>query len=202
MKFFNYIVFILFLGIMAAPGHEVLAAEIFGTPAQQIEVAQQELLLLQTLIKNYNLNQTINADAYIAVDLSDNTVILQKNADKSYPIASVTKLMNAVISLQNTDMNEKITLTGDMLSPLGDSPCLYSGLKITAQNLFKAALIQSSNDAAEALSCFMGNEKFIELMNRQAQDLKMKNTVYRDVYGINSSNRSGRRSCQTGRLHK
>lgn len=190
MKHQKYFIFILLFIFTSISFQDVKATEIFGTQAQLIEIAQQEVLLLQALIKNYTLGQEITADAYMVVDLSDSSVLLEKNPNKPYSIASVTKLMNAVISLQNIDMQKTITVTDEMTKPLGDSPCIYSGLTITAENLLKAALIQSSNDAAEALSYFIGNEKFIKLMNQQAENIGMKNTAYYDVYGINSNNQS------------
>jgi len=158
--------------------------------SQQIEILQREVLVLRSLVENYNLQQAINSPAYIAIDLSDNSVILEKNQNKSYPIASVTKLMNATIALENINMDETITLTDEMLSPLGQTPCLFSRLKISAKNLLKATLTQSSNDAAQALSFFIGNENFLTLMNKKAKELEMEDTVYYDVYGLNSANHS------------
>ena len=158
--------------------------------SQTAEILQQKILVIQSLILNYNLKQNINASSYIAVDTSDNSVIIEKNANIPYSIASVTKLMNATIALENIDMDKTITLTDEMLSPLGQTPCLFSGLKISAQDLLKATLIQSSNDAAQSLSYFIGNEKFLELMNQKAKELGMNDTIYYDVHGLSSSNSS------------
>jgi len=158
--------------------------------AQQIEILQQEISVLQSLISNYNLYQNPTAGAYVAVDLSNNSVLLQKNADKQFSIASVTKLMNAVVSVENISMDQQITLTEEMLLPMGQTPVLYLGLKITANDLLKATIIQSSNDSAEALSYFLGKENFIGLMNKKAKELGMSNTVYYDTNGLNLNNKS------------
>jgi len=157
---------------------------------QQIEILQQEISVLQSLISNYNLYQNPTAGAYVAVDLSNNSVLLQKNADKQFSIASVTKLMNAVVSVENISMDQQITLTEEMLLPMGQTPVLYLGLKITANDLLKATIIQSSNDSAEALSYFLGKENFIGLMNKKAKELGMSNTVYYDTNGLNLNNKS------------
>ncbi len=157
---------------------------------QQVEILQQEILTLQSLIKNYNLYQKPVAGSYIAVDISNSSVLLQKNADKQFSMASVTKLMTAVISVENIGMGQEITLTEEMLLPLGQTPVLYSGLKITANDLLKATLIQSSNDSAEALSYFLGKENFINLMNQKAKELGMSNTVYHDTSGLSLNNKS------------
>jgi D-alanyl-D-alanine carboxypeptidase len=158
--------------------------------ATQIEILQHEILVLQTLITNYTLRQPLDSPAYVATDLSDNSIILGENTDRQYPIASITKLMTAVISLENIDINQKITLTDEMLEPEGQSPVIFSGMEITAQYLLEAMLIQSSNDAAQSLSYFVGNKKFISLMNQKAKELGMENTAYYDVHGLNPDNHS------------
>jgi D-alanyl-D-alanine carboxypeptidase len=158
--------------------------------ARQIEILKYEISLLQMLLLNFQSAQGITASSYLAVDLSDNSILLEKNSDKAYPLASVTKLMTAVIALENIGMDQEITLTEEMLIPLGQSPSLFEGLNVSAENLLKASLIQSSNDAAESLAHFLGKEKFIDLMNEKAQELGMDGTVFYDVHGLNSANNS------------
>ena len=166
------------------------AGALTSPSAQQIEILQREILVLQSLIKNYDLYKEPAAGSYIAVDISSNSLLLQKNAENQFPMASVTKLMNAVVSLENVNMDQQIVLTEEMLLPLGQTPVLYSGLKITASDLLKATIIQSSNDSAEALSYFLGKEDFIKLMNKKAGELGMSNTVYSDTSGLSLNNKS------------
>jgi D-alanyl-D-alanine carboxypeptidase len=158
--------------------------------ARQIEIIKQDISVLQSLILNYKLNQKISSPAYLAAKISDNQVILDENSTKAYPIASITKLMSAVIALENIGLEEKIILSEEMLEPLGYSPCLFLGLNISAENLIKASLIQSVNDASESLSYFIGKELFINLMNEKAQEIGMTNTVFYDTHGLNPANTS------------
>jgi D-alanyl-D-alanine carboxypeptidase len=157
---------------------------------QQSEILQQEIVTLSSLVRNYNLYQEPGAGSYIAVDISSNKVLLQKNSDSEFSMASVTKLMNAVISVENINMDNKITLTGDMLLPAGQTSTLYSGLRITAKDLLRVTVTQSSNDSAEALSYFLGREHFIRLMNQKARELGMSKTVYEDTNGLSLKNTS------------
>ena len=157
---------------------------------QQIEIIKFEIAVFQSLISNFQLNQGITAKSYLAVDLSNNSILLEKNSNQTYIPASITKLMTAVIALENTNENQTITLTEKMLEPAGQSPCLFLGLNINAKNLLKASLTQSANDASEALSYFIGKEKFIELMNQKAKELNMSNTVFYDVHGLNPANKT------------
>jgi D-alanyl-D-alanine carboxypeptidase len=153
-----------------------------------IEILKQEISLLQLLLSNMQSVSPVSAAAYLAVDLSNNDVLLEKNPNQTYSIASITKLMTSLIALENIDQEEEIVLTKDMLSPLGQSPSLFAGLKIKAGDLIKAALIQSSNDAAESLSYFLGQKKFIKLMNDKAKELDMISTIFYDVHGLNAAN--------------
>jgi len=157
---------------------------------QQIEILRFEIQLLQTLLFNLQLQQEISAASYLAVSLSDNSVILEKNANQSYPIASITKLMSAVIAQEHIKKDQIITLTEKMLEPLGHSPSLFLGLNVSAENLLKASLIQSTNDAFESLAYFLGKEKFLDLMNQKAKELGMKNTFFSDTHGLSLANRS------------
>jgi len=157
---------------------------------QQIEILKREVFLLQTLLLSLQSQQEITAQSYLAVNFSDNSVVLEKNPNQPYSIASITKIMNAVIALENIDTDQTITLTEKMLEPLGQSPSLFLGLSVSAENLLKASLIQSTNDASEALAYFVGKEKFVDLMNLKAKEINMTNTVFYDVHGLNPANRS------------
>jgi D-alanyl-D-alanine carboxypeptidase len=157
---------------------------------RQVEVLKREISVLQTLLSNFQLRQSINASSYLAVDLSENSVLSEKNPNQAYPIASVTKLMTSVVALENIDKSKEITLTEQMLEPFGRSPVLYKGASVSAGNLLKAMLIQSTNDAAESLSYFVGKEKFLKLMNQKAEELGMKDTYFYDAHGLNPKNHS------------
>ncbi len=157
---------------------------------QQIEVIRQEIQRLQALILSLQSQQKITAASYLAINFSRDSVVLEKNTNQLYSIASITKLMNAVIAFENIDTEQTITLTKKMLEPLGYSPSLFLGLNVSAKNLLRASLIQSTNDAAESLTYFLGKEKFLDLMNQKAKELNMTNTVFFDAHGLNPANRS------------
>jgi len=183
------IFFLLFFLLLFVFSPLVAKAEI-ARLIQQIEILKQEIFLFQSLLSNLRSQQEITARSYLAVNLSDNSVILEKNPDQPYPIASITKLMSAVIALENIDTDQTITLTEKMLKPLGQSPSLFLGLNVSAEKLLKASLIQSANDAVEALSYFVGKEKFVDLMNQKAKEINMANAVFYDVHGLNPANHS------------
>ncbi len=157
---------------------------------QQIEILRYEISLLGSLLSSMRAREEISASAYLAIDLSDDSVLLEKNPDQVYSIASITKLMSAVIALEKIDPEKEIALTREMLRPYGYSPSLFTGLSISSENLLKASLIQSTNDASESLAYFLGKEKFVSLMNQKAKSLEMNNTVFFDAHGLNPANKS------------
>ena len=191
MKSFIFLlIFILSLSL-AAPKPAFAQAQLDKVLLlQQIEILKHEIEVLKSLVLSLNSRKVPIADAFIAVRLSDNKVLLERNLNQVHSIASITKLMTSVVALENIASNQEITLTQAMLEPLGHSPSLFLGLNIGAENLLKAALIQSSNDAAEALTFFVGKENFLSLMNQKAKELGMRNTVFIDANGLHPGNHS------------
>ncbi len=157
---------------------------------QRIEILKQDILNLTNLVTNMQFRGEICSPSYAAINLSDGSVLLEKNFSEPRPIASITKLMTAVIALENIENNRRITLTGEMLRPYGYSPALYLGLSVSAEDLLRATLIQSTNDAAESLSYFIGRDVFVSLMNKKAKELEMNNTFFYDAHGLSALNQS------------
>jgi len=157
---------------------------------QRVQAVKQEIYNAKMLAQSAKSKKPITAAGYLAIDLSDNSVLLKKNPNGQYPIASVTKLMNAVVTLENIDAGKTVTLTQKMLAPEGKSPAIFLGMDISVQNLLQASLIQSTNDAAESLAWAVGKDKFLALMNAKAKELGMSKTVYYDVHGLSAKNRS------------
>src|SRR3989344_2970882 len=155
---------------------------------QQIEILKREIEVLKSLVLSLNSRKVPSADAFAAIRLSDNKILLGKNTDQVHSIASITKLMTSVVALENIASNQATVLTQEMLEPLGHSPSLFLGLNISAENLLKVALIQSSNDAAETLTFFTGKQNFLTLMNQKAKELNMQGTVFIDANGLHPGN--------------
>ncbi|MFA6375882.1 MAG: serine hydrolase [Candidatus Paceibacterota bacterium] len=189
-----YIIF--FATILVSLAFDPKTTQAFDWPdgaalAQRIQAIKLDIYYSKMLMAaKTRANKQITAASYLAVDLSTGAVLLEKNQNKAYSIASVTKLMNAVVTLENIDTRETITLTKAMLAPEGKSPAIFLGLNISGKKLLQASLIQSTNDAAESLARSLGKDKFLGLMNQKAKDLKMASTAYYDVHGLNPKNRS------------
>ena len=190
---FFIIIFFIFFFIIPRPVEALVQTQralLNEQIKQKIEIIKFELELLQSLLFNMKKEQKITAGSYLVINISDNSILLSKNANQAYPIASITKLMTAVIAQENIKKNQTIILTNEMLQPLGQSPSLFRGLNISAENLLKANLIQSSNDASQALSHFLDRGIFLNKMNQKTKELGMTNTIFFDTHGLNPKNRS------------
>lgn len=130
------------------------------------------------------------AEAAVSVktDLNNDTVVFEKLPEVSLPIASLTKLMTAIIALDNYDMAQKIIVSekADLQEPMRTD--VKFGDETSVENLLKIMLVGSSNKSAYALAEQLGIEKFVGKMNEKAKKLGMKNTRYADPTGLSSQN--------------
>jgi len=114
--------------------------------------------------------------------------ILSVGSNRQYPIASLTKLMSSVVARENLVPEDEVILNRQMLATYGSSPALFLGSRVRIEDLVKVSLIQSTNDASEALARSLPDGKFVELMNNKAQEIGMENTVFRDAHGLDPEN--------------
>ncbi len=137
----------------------------------------------------------LSAIAAIVYDQHTGQILLSKNPALQSPIASITKLMTAVVLMDaGVDMNQRIAIARDDVDHLkGTRSRLPVGAVYTREQLLNMALIASENRAAHALgrTAFAGGEsEFVAAMNRKARQLGMLNTIYADPTGLDSTNRS------------
>ncbi len=190
MKNKKYIILVLIFCLFFSQKTFALSSAERDQLLQKIEIIKYEITLLQSLINNMQPRQEINALSYLAVDINNNSILLERNANQIHSIASITKLMTAMIAYDNINLKNRIVLNQKMLEPWGHSPALFLGSSITAEDLIKASLIQSTNDAAEALAVFSGKDNFLNLMAQKARQIGMTNTSFHDVHGLSLNNRS------------
>lgn len=115
--------------------------------------------------------------------------IYELNADKHWPIASLTKLMTAVIAVERGDLNKTITINENILTTEGEIGGFTLGEVFKADDLLKAMLTISSNDAAVALAESISPE-FVKLMNQKADELNLNEIKFDDPTGLSFLNQS------------
>jgi D-alanyl-D-alanine carboxypeptidase (penicillin-binding protein 5/6) len=128
----------------------------------------------------------ISATAAFLMDPETGDILYEKNADQSLPMASTTKIMTAVVVLENASMNES-TCISEYASAVGESSVwLEEGEFLTVEQLLYALMVQSANDAAVALAeCVGGSEDaFVEMMNETASEIGLENTHFANPHGL------------------
>lgn len=128
--------------------------------------------------------------SFILADAESGTVLAQGSAHDRLPIASTTKIMTAVIILENYRLDETLTVSRNAASQIGVDLQTYTGEKAEVGSFLKLLLINSSNRAAFALAEHMnrsgeeGTEKFLNKMNAKAKEIGMVDTDYHDPAGL------------------
>jgi len=131
----------------------------------------------------------LSAKSFLAADLDSGYVFAQKDSSEAFPIASLTKLMTAVAVIENINLKRSVLIRQRMLdSGYGTTEGLDLGERFRVVELFYPLLIESSNDAAFALTWFLGREKTIDLMNEKAKAILMKNTRFVEPSGFDPGN--------------
>jgi lipoprotein-anchoring transpeptidase ErfK/SrfK len=129
----------------------------------------------------------ISAKEYLAADLKDNHVFLAQNSTTSVPIASLTKLMTALVAAEYINLDATITVPQSAVVPTS-KPRLVAGQQVSAYQLMYPLLDESSNEAAFALADHLGRDRFVSLMNQKAAALGMSSTHFTDPAGREDGN--------------
>ena len=153
------------------------------------------IILFIVLINNfvYADEVNLNATSAILIEVSTGKVIFERNSrEKKYP-ASITKIMTAIIILENCELSDKVTVSQSALSniPSGYVTCdLLVGEEISVEDLLYALMVKSANDAAYVLAEHVGGsvEGFSEMMNEKAKELGCTGTHFVNPNGIHDEN--------------
>ena len=121
-------------------------------------------------------------------------ILYQKNADQQLPIASITKVMTLILTLEalhagKISMSDTVPVSQHAFSMGGSQIWLEPGEIFTLDEMVKAICVASANDAAVAVAEFVGGSEpaFAEMMNQKAQELGMTNTVFKNACGLDEA---------------
>lgn len=129
----------------------------------------------------------INARHAVVLDRESKTVLFGKNENEQCKMASTTKIMTAIIVIENcTNLNEVVTISKKSAGTGGSRLGLSTDDKITVENLLYGLMLVSGNDAAVALAEFIGGdiEGFASMMNNKASELGLKDTHFVTPHGL------------------
>ncbi len=152
--------------------------------------------VLSGIITAFVLSAVFQCGAYAVPDNSASSIILiqadtgkvlyQKNADAQKLIASTTKIMTALVVLDNCSPDEEVKILPEYTKVEGSSMYLKAGQSYTVRDLLYGMLLASGNDAATALACHCGGsiEGFAKMMNDKAREMGLCNSSFKNPHGL------------------
>lgn len=152
------------------------------------------IILLNTSFVFANSEEpSLISQAAILIDNKTGKILYSKNEnEKMYP-ASTTKIMTAILTLENCNLDEIVTVSYDAIMSIPDgysSASLQIGEQLTVEQLLQLLLVHSANDAANVLAEYVGGsvESFISMMNTKVNELELSNTHFTNAYGMHDDN--------------
>lgn len=129
---------------------------------------------------------TVSSQSACLMDMDSGRVLFSKSKDEPRLIASITKIMTAILAIESGRLEEEVTVGEEVLKMYGSNIYIELGEKMSLRDLVYGLMLRSGNDAAIVISVFVGGteEKFVEMMNEKARLIGMKNTVFRNPHGL------------------
>ncbi len=141
-------------------------------------------------LNHTNLN--ITAKSALAVNLNSKQILFAQNARQALPVASLSKIMTAIIALETTKPEQKMIVSHHALQDGEASMGLKAGEKLNLEELLYGLMLVSGNDAANVIAeNIAGRQRaFVALMNNKAQLLGLNNTQYYNPHGLDENGQS------------
>ena len=180
--------------LSTADAQEVFTFASTGTPVIVTDAYAQMRVASSTQDQNFYFvthaakPPQLSAQSYLVADLDTGEILLENDANRVHPIASLSKLITALTSLEVLNQQQPTRMSSRAAATQGDSGGLQTGEVITAAALIYPLLLESSNDAAEMLSEMGGGERFIAAMNTQAHSIGLSRTHFADPSGLSQGN--------------
>lgn len=128
----------------------------------------------------------VSAQAAILVDIETGRILFEKNSDQPLRVASITKIMTAIVAIENGVLSDKVVTSKNAYRVEGSSIYLRLGEKLSLEDMLYGLMLRSGNDAAVAIAEHIGGslDGFIYLMNQKAEELGMTQSVFNNPHGL------------------
>ncbi len=129
---------------------------------------------------------SVSSSGAILMEQKTGRVLYENNSHEIRRIASITKIMTAIIAIESGKMNDTVKVSKNAVYTEGSSVYLTPGESIKLQDLVYGLMLRSGNDAATAIAEHVGGseEGFVFLMNQKAEELGMENTMFSNPHGL------------------
>ncbi|WP_205697550.1 D-alanyl-D-alanine carboxypeptidase family protein [Conexibacter sp. SYSU D00693] len=129
---------------------------------------------------------SVKAPSAILVEPATGDIVFQRKADDRRPIASTTKLMTALLTLESASLDDVMTAIDYRAAPVESQIGLRAGERLTVRDLLRGLLLASANDAAATLAVRVAGSRsaFVRRMNTRAEELGLRDTHFLDPIGL------------------
>lgn len=140
--------------------------------------------------------EAISASSAIVMDLNSDRIYYENNINEERLIASITKIMTCIVTIENADINKEVTVGDEVLKAYGSAIYIEIGEKLTLKDLLYGLMLRSGNDAAVVIAKNVAGsmENFAYLMNEAASNIGMKHTKFYNAHGLEENNGVGNTS--------
>ena len=150
----------------------------------------KKLLLLLVLIIPFRVNAySTSATSAVLMDMDSLNVIYSKDMHNVRSIASISKIMTAIVAIENSNLSDVVTIGEEINKAYGSGIYIKNGEEITLEALIYGLMLRSGNDAALAIANYVGGDvdSFVKLMNEKAVEIGMKNTKFNNPHGLDEN---------------
>ena len=156
----------------------------------------KKFFLLISLILFPMNTKALSASSVTVMDMDNNRVLYSYNQNESRLIASITKIMTSLVTLNNADIKKMVTIDQSVLKSHGSGIYVEVGEEISLENLLYGLMLRSGNDAAIQIANTVGGsmEGFVDLMNETAENIGMKKTTFVNSSGLENNDGIGNMS--------
>ena len=153
---------------------------------EKVDIEEIQNEVIETNAANEELE--LNSRIALIYDRASGRILYERNGNKQTPMASTTKIMTAIVVLENANLNDVVTIQAKAAGIGGSRLGLKKNDKITVNDLLYGLLLRSGNDAAVALAQYVGGsvEGFAEMMNKKAEELGLVNSHFIVPHGLDN----------------
>ena len=139
-------------------------------------------LLIPFLVRAYSTSAT----SAILMDLDSGRIIYANNKDLVRSVASISKIMTAVVAIESDKLDEIVTVGSEIKSAYGSGIYIKEGEELTLRDLLYGLMLRSGNDAALSIATYVGGDvqAFVSMMNAKAKSIGMKNSTFNNPSGL------------------
>ncbi len=150
------------------------------------------MVLAFAVIFSYNVSTPraegvdVSAKSAVVIEATTGRILYQKNAHEKMPMASTTKIMTAIVAIENGNLNDTVVVGPNASGVEGSSIWLSAGEKMTLSDMLFGLMLASGNDAAVAIAEHVGGsvDAFVDMMNNKAHEIGAYNTHFANPNGL------------------